>query len=107
MKSLSAIIPLLFMSSSAAHPLNTTNPQPVIPTANVTLPPGTTNHGDPNLLCTPATWFTIPTLITLRILGPHRSSLAKRLLSKLWQLPPHFFFRQLVSAGSWLVFSEA
>ena len=69
MKSLSAIIPLLFMSSSAPHPVNTTSPQPVIPTANVTLPPGTTNHGDPNLLCTPATWSTILTFILVNYLA--------------------------------------
>jgi hypothetical protein len=25
-------------------------------TASIILPPGTTNHGDPNLLCLPATW---------------------------------------------------
>ncbi|KAK0202165.1 hypothetical protein DFS33DRAFT_1386457 [Desarmillaria ectypa] len=32
-----------------------------LPVENITFPSGTTDHGVPNLLCTPSTWFTVVT----------------------------------------------
>ena len=63
MQSASIIVSLLFASSAPAHPLNTTILFPTNSMTNVTLPAGATNHGDPGLICTPATWFTVASFI--------------------------------------------
>jgi len=63
MESTSIIVSLFFASSALAHPLNTTEVPSTSSTANITLPAGSTNHGDPHLLCTPASWFTVASFI--------------------------------------------
>jgi len=60
MESTLIIVSLFFPSSALARPLEV----PLTSSAaNVTLPAGSTNHGDPHLLCTPASWFTIASFI--------------------------------------------
>ena len=34
-----------------------------VPAFNLALPPDSSNHGDPHLLCTPATWFNVAAFI--------------------------------------------
>jgi len=63
MESPSIIINLFFAYSALARPLSTTEVPPTSSTANITLPAGSTNHGDPHLLCTPASWFTVASFI--------------------------------------------
>ncbi|KDR76181.1 hypothetical protein GALMADRAFT_225856 [Galerina marginata CBS 339.88] len=46
----------------SAHPLNTSALAPT-PTTNTWLPEGATNHGDPKLICTSASWFTVASFI--------------------------------------------
>jgi len=60
MESTSIIVSLLLGYSALARPLEV---PPTSSTANVTLPAGSTNHGDPHLLCTPASWFTVASFI--------------------------------------------
>jgi hypothetical protein len=69
MQSTSIIVSLLFASSAPAHPLNTTTLFPTNSITNVTLPAGATNHGDPGLICTPATWFTVASFIIANYLA--------------------------------------
>ncbi|KDR76182.1 hypothetical protein GALMADRAFT_247403 [Galerina marginata CBS 339.88] len=46
----------------SAHPLYT-SALATTPTANTSLPEGATDHGDPKLICTSASWFTVASFI--------------------------------------------
>jgi len=60
MESTSIIVSLLLGYSALARPLEV---PPTGSTADINLPAGSTNHGDPHLLCTPASWFTVASFI--------------------------------------------
>lgn len=63
MESTLIVVSLFFASNAFARPLNATEVSPSSSIANISLPAGSTNHGDPNVLCTPASWFTIASFI--------------------------------------------